>query len=174
MLLPVLFALGAALSNALATVLQRKAALTVPSPRGCAGLILDLLRRPVWLIGIVVVITAGVCQAVALATGPITVVQPLFVLELPLARGIATAVLQGVGGARGRGVRRCGDRRGRSWVQGRHRHVLPRPGGGGPPLHRGRARPGQLRRHPARPRAHARTPDAQPGGRGRPPRPDPA
>ncbi|MCM2516323.1 DMT family transporter [Streptomyces griseoincarnatus] len=96
MLLPVLFALGAALSNALATVLQRKAALTVPKSEGLrVGLILDLLRRPVWLVGIVAVITAGVCQAVALATGPITVVQPLFVLELPLALVIAAVLLQG-------------------------------------------------------------------------------
>ena len=96
MLLPVLFALGAALSNALATVLQRKAALTVPNSEGLrVGLIADLLRRPVWLVGIVAVIAAGVCQAVALATGPITVVQPLFVLELPLALVIAAALLQG-------------------------------------------------------------------------------
>ncbi len=96
MLLPVLFALGAALSNALATVLQRKATLTVPKAEGLrVGLILDLLRRPVWLVGIATVITAGVCQAVALATGPITVVQPLFVLELPLALVIAAALLQG-------------------------------------------------------------------------------
>ncbi|MET9169177.1 MULTISPECIES: DMT family transporter [unclassified Streptomyces] len=96
MLLPVLFALGAALSNALATVLQRKAALTVPKSEGLRlGLILDLLRRPVWLAGIATVITAGVCQAVALATGPITIVQPLFVLELPLALVVAAALLQG-------------------------------------------------------------------------------
>ncbi|MEV5422592.1 DMT family transporter [Streptomyces cellulosae] len=96
MLLPVLFALGAALSNALATVLQRKAALTVPKSEGLRlGLILDLLRRPVWLLGILAVITAGVCQAVALVTGPITIVQPLFVLELPLALVIAAALLQG-------------------------------------------------------------------------------
>ncbi|MEU0288161.1 DMT family transporter [Streptomyces sp. NPDC052492] len=96
MLVPVLFALGAALSNAFATVLQRKAALTVPrSDTLRVGLILDLLRRPVWLLGIVAVVIAGVCQAVALGTGPITVVQPLFVLELPLALVIATVVLRG-------------------------------------------------------------------------------
>lgn len=95
-LLPVLFALGAAFSNALGTVFQRKAALTVPrSDKLRAGLMLDLLRRPVWLLGIVAVITAAVCQAVALVTGPMTVVQPLFVLELPLALVIATVVLQG-------------------------------------------------------------------------------
>lgn len=95
-LLPVLFAVGAALSNAFATVLQRKAALSVPrSDTLRAGLMLDLLRRPVWLVGIAAVITAAVCQAVALATGPMTIVQPLFVLELPLALVIATVLLHG-------------------------------------------------------------------------------
>ncbi|MEV8593339.1 DMT family transporter [Streptomyces sp. NPDC052012] len=96
MLVPVLFALGAALSNALATVLQRKAALSVPrSDHLRAGLMLDLLRHPVWLAGIAAVVAAAVCQAVALATGPLTIVQPLFVLELPLALVIATVVLRG-------------------------------------------------------------------------------
>ncbi|MET9368807.1 DMT family transporter [Streptomyces griseoflavus] len=96
LLLPVLFALGAALSNALATVLQRKAALTVPRSDSLrAGLMLDLLRRPVWLVGIATVIVAAVCQAVALATGPMTVVQPLLVLELPLTLVIATVLLHG-------------------------------------------------------------------------------
>ncbi|GAB3169078.1 hypothetical protein GCM10027162_07620 [Streptomyces incanus] len=96
MLLPVLFALGAAFSNALATVLQRKTALGVPrSDELRVGLMLDLLRQPVWLAGIITMITATVCQAVSLATGPLTIVQPLFVLELPLALVIATALLRG-------------------------------------------------------------------------------
>lgn len=89
--LPILFSLCAASSNALATVLQRRAALTVPrSDSFRPGLILDLLRRPVWLAGILAVIAAGVGQAAALATGPLTLVQPLFVLELPLALLIAS------------------------------------------------------------------------------------
>lgn len=50
-----------------------------------------LLRQKVWLCGIVLVIVAAVCQAVALATGPIAVVQPIFVIELP-----ATLLLAGV------------------------------------------------------------------------------
>ncbi|WP_460072554.1 DMT family transporter [Streptomyces sp. YKOK-I1] len=92
--LPVLLAICAALSNAVATVLQRKAALTVPrSPGFRAGLMLDLLRRPVWLAGMLAVITAAVCQAVALATGPLTIVQPLFVLELPLTLVAASVLL---------------------------------------------------------------------------------
>ncbi|MFD3440108.1 DMT family transporter [Streptomyces sp. NPDC058685] len=93
-LLPVVFALCAAFSNAVATVLQRKAALTVPRSEGLrAGLMLDLLRRPVWLAGILAVIAAGVCQALALATGPLTIVQPLFVLELPLTLVVASLLM---------------------------------------------------------------------------------
>ncbi|MEU6879605.1 DMT family transporter [Streptomyces sp. NPDC046712] len=89
--LPVLFAVFAAFSNALATVLQRRAALTVPqSDSFRPGLILDLLRRPLWLAGILAVIAAGVGQAAALATGALSLVQPLFVLELPLALLIAS------------------------------------------------------------------------------------
>lgn len=95
LLLPIAFAFCAALSNALATVLQRKAALSVPRSDGLrAGLMLDLLRRPVWLAGILAVVAAAVCQAVALATGPLTIVQPLFVLELPLALIIASLLLK--------------------------------------------------------------------------------
>ncbi|MGR4879539.1 DMT family transporter [Streptomyces sp. LARHCF249] len=89
--LPVLFALFAAFSNALATVLQRRAALTVPQSDGFRfGLVLDLLRRPLWIAGILALIAAGVGQAVALATGALALVQPLFVLELPLALLIAS------------------------------------------------------------------------------------
>ncbi|KDN74239.1 DMT family transporter [Streptomyces olindensis] len=93
-LLPVVFAVCAAFSNAVATVLQRKAALTVPRSEGFrAGLMLDLLRRPVWLAGIIAVIGAAVCQALALATGPLTIVQPLFVLELPLTLVVASLLM---------------------------------------------------------------------------------
>lgn len=75
-------------------MLQRKAALTVPRSEGLrAGLMLDLLRRPVWLAGILAVIAAGVCQALALATGPLTIVQPLFVLELPLTLVVASLLM---------------------------------------------------------------------------------
>lgn len=89
--LPVFFALFAAFANALATVLQRRAALTVPQSDDFRfGLVLDLLRRPVWVCGILALIAAGVGQAVALATGPLALVQPLFVLELPLALLIAS------------------------------------------------------------------------------------
>ncbi|MEG3627705.1 DMT family transporter [Streptomyces poriticola] len=94
--LPVLFALIAAFSNALATVLQRRAALTVPQSQGFRpSLVLDLLRRPVWLAGMLAVVVAGVGQAAALATGPLALVQPLFVLELPLALLLASLLAGG-------------------------------------------------------------------------------
>ncbi|MFI8640518.1 DMT family transporter [Streptomyces chartreusis] len=93
--LSVVFALCAASSNAVATVLQRKAALTVPQSQGFrAGLMLDLLRQPVWLAGILAVIAAAVCQALALVTGPLTIVQPLFVLELPLTLIVASLLMR--------------------------------------------------------------------------------
>ncbi|MGW4910129.1 DMT family transporter [Streptomyces sp. NPDC004270] len=83
----------AAASNALGNVMQRRAALIVPqSDRFRIGLMWDLLRTPVWLLGIGGVILAALFQGAALATGPLAVVQPVFLLELPftlLVAGIA-------------------------------------------------------------------------------------
>ena len=84
-LLCVLFALLTAGSNACAAVLQRKAAAQVPPDRSMhVSLVADLVRRRVWLAGIGMVIVAAVAQAAALATGPIALVQPIFIIELPL------------------------------------------------------------------------------------------
>ncbi|CAM5514126.1 hypothetical protein SVIOM342S_03968 [Streptomyces violaceorubidus] len=70
--LPVLFALLAAFSNALATVLQRRAALSVPQSQGFRpGLSSTCCGAPCWLGGMLAVVVAGVGQAVALATGPL-------------------------------------------------------------------------------------------------------
>lgn len=83
-MLSILFAVLTSLSNGTASVLQRKAAATVDSRKALhASLIAELVRRRVWLAGIGLVIVAAACQAVALATGPISVVQPIFVIELP-------------------------------------------------------------------------------------------
>lgn len=90
----VLFALLAAVSNALATVLQRYAARTVPLSEGFRpALIKELLRRPVWLGGFAAVIAAACFQALALLNGELSLVQPLFVLELPFALRIGGFVL---------------------------------------------------------------------------------
>ncbi|WP_099127997.1 DMT family transporter [Streptomyces sp. ScaeMP-e48] len=90
-MISVLFAVLTALSNGSASVLQRRAAMEVPDDEAMhLSLIGHLVRQKVWLAGIVLVIVAAVCQAVALATGPISVVQPIFVIELP-----ATLLLAG-------------------------------------------------------------------------------
>ena len=84
-LLCVLFALLTAGSNACASVLQRKAAAQVPPERAMhVSLLADLVRRRVWLAGIGMVMVAAVAQAAALATGPIALVQPIFIVELPV------------------------------------------------------------------------------------------
>jgi hypothetical protein len=84
-LLCVLFALLTAGSNACASVLQRKAAAQVPPERSLhISLVADLIKRRVWLAGIGMVLVAAVAQAAALATGPIALVQPIFIIELPV------------------------------------------------------------------------------------------
>nr|WP_202433085.1 DMT family transporter [Streptomyces sp. SID7815] len=90
-----MFAVLTALSNGTASVLQRRAALDVPHSAAMRlSLIGHLLRQKVWLAGIGLVIVAAVCQAVALATGPIAVVQPIFVIELPAALVVAGFVMR--------------------------------------------------------------------------------
>ncbi|MFF9350052.1 DMT family transporter [Streptomyces sp. NPDC014734] len=84
-MISVLFAVLTAFSNGAASVLQRRAARDAPASEAMRlSLIGHLLRQRVWLAGICMVIVAAVCQAVALATGPIAVVQPIFVIELPI------------------------------------------------------------------------------------------
>jgi hypothetical protein len=84
-MLCVFFALLTAGSNACAAVLQRKAAAQVPPEDSLHfSLVKDLVKRKVWLAGIGMVIVAAVAQAAALATGPIALVQPIFIIELPV------------------------------------------------------------------------------------------
>lgn len=87
-----LFALLGAASNAMGTAFQRKAAARV-SEGGGLRLIIRLARQPPWLIGIAGVIGAALFQALALANGPLSLVQPLFILELPFALMIAVPLL---------------------------------------------------------------------------------
>ncbi|MFG2289583.1 DMT family transporter [Streptomyces sp. NPDC048595] len=92
----VLFALLAAASNGLATALQRHAARTIPlSSRLRLGLLVDLLHRAAWLGGMLAVIAAACFQALALSQGALSVVQPIFVLELPLTLIIGRLILGG-------------------------------------------------------------------------------
>lgn len=80
----VLLALLAALANAAASVLQRRAAATervAPSGRRFSWLT-HLLHRPVWMWGSAMLVFSGIFQAGALATGPLAVVQPVMATEL--------------------------------------------------------------------------------------------
>ena len=91
----VLFALLTSLFNGLASVLQRMAASTAPASRALhLSLLAYLIRRKVWLAGIGMVILAAVCQATALATGPVALVQPIFIIELPFTLLIASRVVR--------------------------------------------------------------------------------
>lgn len=74
----------AACANAAASVLQRRASRDLPGEDSLRPqLILHLLRRPVWFAGFLCVILGFVLQAAALATGSLSVVQPILVVELP-------------------------------------------------------------------------------------------
>jgi drug/metabolite transporter (DMT)-like permease len=87
----VLFALLTALFNGLASVLQRMAAATAPESHALhLSLFGYLIRRKVWLAGIGMVILAALCQATALATGPVALVQPIFIIELPFTLLVAS------------------------------------------------------------------------------------
>jgi len=89
----VLFALLTALCNGIASVLQRIAASSAPAKHALhLSLFAYLIRRKVWLAGIGMVICAALCQAVALATGPVTLVQPIFIIELPFTLLVASRV----------------------------------------------------------------------------------
>ena len=86
MVICVVFALLTAVSNAMASVLQRRAAMDAPAGRAMhLSLLSYLLRRKIWLAGVGMTILAAVCQATALDSGPIALVQPLFIIELPMA-----------------------------------------------------------------------------------------
>ncbi|MGW1290123.1 DMT family transporter [Streptomyces sp. NPDC002586] len=85
----VLLALLAALSNASASVLQRRAAVQEPyedSGAGGVGAAVHrlgrLLRRPYWVAGAALLAVSGLLQAGALAVGSLSLVQPLLATEL--------------------------------------------------------------------------------------------
>jgi hypothetical protein len=87
----VLFALLTALFNGLASVLQRMAASTAPAAKALhLSLFAYLIRHKVWVAGIGMVVLASVCQAIALATGPVALVQPIFIIELPFTLLVAS------------------------------------------------------------------------------------
>ncbi|MCF3130379.1 DMT family transporter [Streptomyces olivochromogenes] len=91
--LAVVSAVVGAASNAVGTAFQRKAASSV-SRGGGLRLLAALVRRPAWMIGIAGVTGAALFQALALVNGPMALVQPLFILELPFALLIAVPLMR--------------------------------------------------------------------------------
>ncbi|MGW2712119.1 DMT family transporter [Streptomyces sp. NPDC001356] len=85
MMLAIVLAVLAAGSNAWGTVLQRRAAGSVPASRSPLRLLAGLLHRPAWLGGILGVTLSALFQALALNAGSLATVQPVFILELPMA-----------------------------------------------------------------------------------------
>ena len=79
-------ALLAAVSFAFAAVMQQESTQTVEFDKSLhVGLLVELLRRPKWLLGGAAMLAGFGLQAVALAFGPVAVVQPIVVLELAFA-----------------------------------------------------------------------------------------
>ncbi|GLW25902.1 DMT family transporter [Microbispora triticiradicis] len=89
-MIAVVLAVLAAAANAVASVLQRRAARRMPPGEAFRlGLILHLLRSSAWLGGIGALIAGFLLQAAALASGGLALVQPLLVAELPITMLVA-------------------------------------------------------------------------------------
>jgi len=83
-------ALGAVCGFAIAAVLQQLAARTVPREDSMQiKLLLLLLRRPLWLLGVAAMLAGYGLQALALSLGPVALVQPIVVTELAFAIPLA-------------------------------------------------------------------------------------
>jgi drug/metabolite transporter (DMT)-like permease len=83
--LEIVLALVSALLFALGTALQQKAGFDAPSPGAHSGLLLRMMRRPVWVAGIACDALGFVAQAAALGVGRLAVVQPLLVTSVVFA-----------------------------------------------------------------------------------------
>ena len=78
----IVFALLAALSNAVNEATQHIASTAAPRRSSGWRLVLYLFRNPLWLLGLAALVAAFVFQALALHDGQISVVQPLLATEL--------------------------------------------------------------------------------------------
>ena len=82
MILTVVFALAAAMANAINLMTQHKASIGAPGRVKGWRLALYLPRQPLWLLGVAAAVGSFIFQALALHSGPMSVVQPLLVTEL--------------------------------------------------------------------------------------------
>jgi drug/metabolite transporter (DMT)-like permease len=95
-LLSFLCAALAAAGNAVGNVMQRKASLEEPAGRAFGlGFLLDIVRRPVWVLGFLGLVGSFVLQAVALGLGELSAVEPIITLEVPLTVLVASRVFDG-------------------------------------------------------------------------------
>jgi drug/metabolite transporter (DMT)-like permease len=93
--LSIVLAVLASVANATASVLQRKGARREPESRGSGvRMVWDLLHQRVWVGGVGAIIAGFLLQAGALGTGPIALVQPILVGELPITLLLAGMVFQ--------------------------------------------------------------------------------
>ncbi|MFJ7147395.1 DMT family transporter [Streptomyces sp. NPDC100445] len=94
----VLLALLAALSNASASVLQRRAAVQEPDDGDGARSVVrrfrHVLRRRSWLAGVGLLALSGLLQAGALAVGSLSLVQPLLAAELLFTLAVGSVVFR--------------------------------------------------------------------------------
>ncbi|HEV7208964.1 MAG TPA: DMT family transporter [Mycobacteriales bacterium] len=93
-MLTYLFATLAGGANAVSSVLQRKAHRDAPTSATLSWQLLAVLRTPIWLFGFLGVIAGFLLQAAALSQGPLTVVEPILVIELPLTLLLAGVLFQ--------------------------------------------------------------------------------
>jgi drug/metabolite transporter (DMT)-like permease len=75
-------ALLAAAANALATVLQRIGVEDAAGDRQVKGLLVSVLRRPVWFAGLALAGASFLLQSMALSLGDLSTIQPIMVTEL--------------------------------------------------------------------------------------------
>jgi len=90
----IVFAILSALSNACSAVLQRLAVVDRTSEaKSVWRTAIDLLRQPIWLLGALFLVGTFGFQALALYFGPLSVVQPVLVLELIFTLGLRVFLL---------------------------------------------------------------------------------
>jgi hypothetical protein len=81
----IIFALAAALANAVHLMTQHAASVAVSKTHRGWGLVAVLIRKPLWLVGWAAAAAGFAFQAIALHSGQLSIVQPLLVTELVFA-----------------------------------------------------------------------------------------
>jgi drug/metabolite transporter (DMT)-like permease len=99
-----LLGLGAACLLGLGFVLQQHAAQQAPASDMLSyRLLLRLMRRPEWLLGLAFMVGGQVLSAIALSVGRISLVEPLLATNLLFAMGLARAITRQTLGRKGWG-----------------------------------------------------------------------